>query len=348
MKARYDFAVSPQANLLGQCWARLGRYTHENRKRFDEKKYRSQFFNNQGMGNYTWSFPPSGTCGAYGRFMSYYVNEVIDPQGTVLDLFLKDSESASNLDLQLAEKLGQAETILVEWMGMHKDGFRFFGRELHTAQLHLYSPHNHLDWWENPSRPERDSCYMQIHRIPLGISEGDCPEYVILTTPTLYTGVELKSRSLTALRLHPNGIPPEVLEKKLWQQAHWTDFCVDRTIPSEKYIQALGRWGEYLSMEPENSPSFGFFLCETDFNDLMVEVVVSALDHATVAIPELEWVLETLWNEQPRVSLWGASPKSLNRYLCTQKMLNRVTGVLIERKMANILPRHVLMARAIV
>ncbi len=69
------------------------------------------------------------------------------------------------------------------------------------------------------------------------------------------------------------------------------------------------------------------------------------LSGGTIAIPELEWVLETLWNEQPRISLWGKTPKQTGRFLCTQDMLDALMSHLAPK--ANLLPRHVLMARSL-
>jgi len=347
VKRKYKFPVSQQANLIGLEWQKLCTYAMSQPERFEERKQRTTFLGTLNNRGYHWSYPANDYPSTFGRFLAYYLQEVQYNEGTIYEIYLKETEFPNQLEEVLALRLAEAETALVEFMGMHEDRVRFYGRDLGTGKEILYSPNDHLPWWIPPVKPNRDGCFMQMHRAPLRSVNLNVAECVLLTAPTYFTGNELRSRSLTSLRLSPNGISAFTLEKKIWSHAHWMDFCVDMPIPSENYLQALVRWEEYLGKELEESWSFPALLHEWEMSPCLLTRMVQDLSVATIAIPELEWVLESIWNEQPRVSLWGKTPKQMGKYLCTQEMLDNIVVNLRLKGKANLLPMHVLMARPI-
>lgn len=347
MKRKYRFPVSQQANLLGLEWQKLSTFALTQPDRFEEKKHRSAFLGPLESRGYHWSYPTSDYPSTFGRFLSYFLQEVQHQEGTLLEIYLKEAEFPTQLEEVLATRLGEAETALVEFMGMHEDRVRFYGRDLGTGREILYSPNDYLSWWTPPVKPAKDGCYLQVHRAPLRSINVNVSEAVLLTAPTYFSGNELRARGLTCLRLCPNGLSAFTLEKKMWSHAHWMDFCVDMPIPSESYLQALVRWEEYIGCELEESWSFPALLHEVELSPNLVSRLATDLERAVIAVPELEWVLETLWNEQPRVSLWGRTPRQMGKCLCTQAMLDAVTGALRLKGRAMVLPRHVLMVRAL-
>ncbi len=347
MKRKYKFPVSQQANLIGLEWQKLCTFAMSQADRFEEKKHRASFLGTLDSRGYHWSYPANDFPSTFGRFIAHYLLEVPQADGSIYEVYLKESEFPTQLEEVLALRLGEAETALVEFMGMHEDKIRFYGRDLGTGKEMLYSPNDHLPWWIAPVKPAKDSCFMQVLRAPLRSINVNVAEAVLLTAPTYFTGNELRSRALTCLRLSPNGLSSFTLEKKIWAHAHWMDFCVDMPIPSENYLQALVRWEEYLGKEMEESWSFPALLHEWEMSPCLLTRMLQDLSVATIAIPELEWVLESIWNEQPRVSLWGKTPKQMGKYLCTQEMLDEVIQNLRNKGKANLLPRHVLMARPI-
>ena len=347
MKRKYKFPVSQQANLIGLEWQKLCTFAMSQPERFQEKKHRNAFLGPIDRRGYHWSYPTSDYPSTFGRFLSYYLHEVQQDEGSIYEIYLNETEFPTQLEEVLALRIGEAETALVEFMGMHEDRVRIFGRDLGSGKEILYSPNDHLPWWISPVKPSKDTCYMQVHRAPLRSINVNVAEAVLLTAPTYYTGNELRARSLTCLRLSPNGLSPFTLEKKIWSHAHWMDFCVDMPIPSENYLQALVRWEAYLGKGLEESWSFPALLHEWEMSGCLLTRLVQDLSGSTIAIPELEWVLETIWNEQPRVSLWGKTPAQMGKYLCTQSMLEDVIRGLRYNGKANLLPRHVLMARPI-
>jgi hypothetical protein len=345
LKRKYRFPVSQQANLIGLEWQKLSTFAMTQADRFDEKKHRTAFMGPLDRRGYHWSYPTNDYPSTFGRFLSYYVHEVTHNEGTIYELYMKETEFPTQLEEVLALRLGEAETAVVEFMGMHEDRVRFYGRDLGSGKEFLYSPNDYLSWWTPPIKPAKDACFMQVHRAPLRSINVNVAEAVLLTAPTYYTGNELRARSLTCLRLCPNGLSAYTLEKKIWSHAHWMDFCVDMPIPSENYLQALVRWEEYLGKELEDSWSFPALLHEVELSPNLVNRIATDLQAATIAIPELEWVLESLWNEQPRVSLWGRTPRQMGKFLCNQDMLDEVVDAIKAKGKANLLPRHVLMAR---
>ncbi len=347
VKRKYKFPVSQQANLIGLAWQKLCTFAMSQPERFEEKKHLAAFLGPINSRGYHWSYPSSDYPATFGRFLAYYLLDVPQNDGSVHEIFLKETEFNTQLEEVLALRLGEAETALVEFMGLHDDGVRFYGRDLGTGKEILYSPNDHLPWWISPLKPSKDACFMQVFRTPLRSINLNIAEAVLLTAPTYYTGNELRSRSLTCLRLSPNGLSAFSLEKKIWAHAHWMDFCVDMPIPSENYLQALVRWEEFIGNELEGSWSFPALLHEWELSSCLLTRMAQDLATATIAIPELEWVLESIWNEQPRISLWGKTPKQLGRHLCTQEMLDEVIEALRRKGKANLLPAHVLMARQI-
>lgn len=347
MKRKYKFPVSQQANLLGLEWQKLCTFGLSQPERFEEKKHRAAFLGPLDSRGYHWSYPANDYPSTFGRFMSYFLQEVPQPDGSIYEIYMKETEFPTQLEEVLALRLGESETALVEFMGMHEDRVRFYGRDLGSGKEILYSPNDYLAWWTSPLKPSKDACFMQVHRAPLRSINVNVSEAVLLTAPTYYTGNELRARSLTCLRLCPNGLSAYTLEKKIWAHAHWMDFCVDMPIPSENYLQALVRWEEYLDKELEDSWSFPALLHDWELSGSLLTRMVQDLAGATIAIPELEWVLESIWNEQPRVSLWGKTPRQTGKCLCTQEMLDDVMRAIKLKGKANLLPSHVLMARAI-
>jgi hypothetical protein len=347
VKRKYKFPVSQQANLLGLEWQKVCTFGLSQPDRFEEKKHRAAFLGPLESRGYHWSYPSNDYPSTFGRYMAYFLHEVPQPEGSVYEIYMKETEFPTQLEEVLALRLGEAETALVEFMGMHEDRIRFYGRDLGTGREILYSPNDYLSWWTPPVKPSKDACFMQVHRAPLRSINVNVPEAVLLAAPTYFTGNELRARALTCLRLCPNGLSAYTLEKKQWAHAHWMDFCVDMPIPSENYLQALVRWEEYLDKELEESWSFPALLHDWDLSPSLLSRLVQDLNGATIAIPELEWVLESIWNEQPRVSLWGKTPRQTGRNLCTQEMLDEVIRAIQLKGKANMLPRHVLMARPI-
>ncbi len=347
MKKKFKFPVSQQANLLGLEWKKLGVFAHSNAQRFEEKKHRSVFFGSNHFKGYHWTYPTLDFGATLGRFDVYYIHEAQQIDGSIFEIYLQESEFQTQLEEVLTLRLGEAEIALVEFLGMHEDQHRFYARDLNSGREILYSPNDYLDAWVSPLRPQKDTCYIQVYRVPLHSVNLNMTEAVLLTAPTYFTGNELRSRALTCLRLNPGGLTAHKLEQKVWAHANWMDFCVDMPIPSEGYLQALVRWEEYVGVELENCPSFPCFLHELEFNPYARCKIVADLGKAVIAIPEFEWVLETLWNEQPRLGLWGKTPRQLERFLCTQTMLDEVLEGLKNRGKAKILPAHVLMARSL-
>ena len=347
MKRKYRFPVSQQANLLGLEWQKLSTFAMTQPDRFEEKKHRAAFSGPLEARGYHWSYPANDYPATFGRFLSYYLHEASHQEGSILEAYLKETEFSSQLEEVLAARLDEAETALVEFMGMHEDRVRFYGRDLGSGKEFLYSPNDYLSWWSPPMKPSKDGCFLQVHRAPLRSINVNVAEAVLLTAPTYFSGNELRARSLTCLRLCPNGLSAFTLEKKMWSHAHWMDFCVDMPIPSESYLQALVRWEEYIGRELEESWSFPALLHEVELSSNLVSRLATDLERAVIAVPELEWVLETLWNEQPRVSLWGRTPRQMGKCLCTQAMLDEITGALRVKGRAMVLPRHVLMVRAL-
>lgn len=347
MKRKYRFPVSQQANLLGLEWQKLCTFAMTQPERFDEKKHRAAFHGSLETRGYHWSYPANDYPSTFGRFLGYYLHEVSHQEGSILEIYLQETEFPTQLEEVLATRLGEAETALVEFMGMHEDRVRFYGRDLGTGKEILYSPNDYMSWWSPPMKPAKDGCYLQVHRAPLRSINVNVAEAVLLTAPTYYSGNELRARSLTCLRLCPGGLSAFTLEKKMWTHAHWMDFCVDMPIPSEGYLQALVRWEEYIGKELEESWSFPALLHEVEMSPNLLSRLVTDLERSTIAVPELEWVLETLWNEQPRISLWGRTPRQMGKCLCTQDMLDEVIRALKQKGRANLLPVHVLMVRAL-
>ncbi len=345
MKRKYRFPVSQQANLLGLEWTKLVAYALSRSERFEEKRHRKEFLGSSVERGYHWSYPHEDYPATQGRFLGYFLFEPAFPEGSLYETYMKEASFASQLEEVLALRLGETEVALVEYLGSHPDQVRFYGRDLGSGKEVLYSPQDYLSWWTAPNRPSKDHGYMQVLRVPLRSAGTTAEEAVLLTPPTYYCGNELRSRSLTCLRLSPNGLSTLTTERKLWAHAHWMDFCVDMPIPTESYLQALVRWEEYLGIELERSWSFPALLHEIEPGPCLLARLAKDLEGAVVAVPELEWVIETLWNEQPRISLWGKTPKSLNRYVCNQDMLDRILHHLERRGKVKFLPRHVLMAR---
>jgi hypothetical protein len=345
VKRKYRFPVSQQANLLGLEWQKLSTFALTQPERFEEKKHRAAFLGPLESRGYHWSYPTNDYPSTFGRFLSHFLQEVQHQEGTLLEIYLKEAEFPTQLEEVLATRLGEAETALVEFMGMHEDRVRFYGRDLGTGREILYSPNDYMSWWTPPVKPSKDGCFMQVHRAPLRSMNVNVAEAVLLTAPTYFSGNELRARGLTCLRLCPNGLSAFTLEKKMWSHAHWMDFCVDMPIPSESYLQALVRWEEFIGRELEESWSFPALLHEVEMTPHLRSRLVTDLERATVAVPELEWVLETLWNEQPRVSLWGRTPRQMGKCLCTQDMLDDVIAGLKAKGRANVMPAHVLMIR---
>ncbi len=344
MKRKYCFPVSQQAILLGLEWKKICHYALGQPDLFEEALHWKNFVGG-GDNAYHWAYSGCDASAARGRFLPYYLHEVVQPEGSIFEMYLKEGQFNSQLEEILAMRLAQAEVALVEFMGMHKDECRFYARDLSSGKEMLYSPNDYLEYWSLPTRPQKDGLFMQIYRVSLRTVGQQVPEAVILSTPTYFTGSELKARGLTSIRLSPTALSSFKLERKLWHRAHWMDFCVDMPIPSEGYLQALVRWEEYLQGDLESSESFRCFLHELEPSERLLQAVVSDLEGATVAIPELEWVLETLWNEQPRVPLWGKTPNQLNNHTCTQEMLNLLIDALRDSGKVNVLPGHVLMAK---
>lgn len=347
MKRRYRFPVSQQANLLGLEWMKLATYALSRPERFEEAKHRQAFLGEYVNRGYHWSYPHEDYPSTLGRFLPYFLMEADIQHGSLYEAYLGEAEFANQIDAALAERLGEADVAVVEFLGMHPDQTRIFGRDLGNGKEILYSPHDYLPWWTSPVRPSKDNCFFQVCRLPLRSVCGGAEEAVILSPPTYFCGNELRSRALTALRLCSGEVSALTLEKKIWSHAHWMDFCVDMPIPTENYLQALVRWEEYLGIDLEKSWSFPPLLHELEMSACFLGRAVKDLDAATIAVPELEWVVETLWNEQPRVSLWGKTPRQIGRFQCTQGMLDRFMSHLKRKAKVNLLPRHVLMARPI-
>lgn len=347
MKRRYRFPVSQQANLLGLEWKKIGHYALGRMDREEEAAHRTAFFGPEHRSGYNWSAAGGGEFATADRFLQYLAHEVAGSQGSWYEQYLSEREFGSQLEEVLALRIAEAEIALVEFLGLHPDRYRFYGRDLASGQEVLYSPHDYLDHWRPPLRPTSDTCLMQVYRLSLKAVSAEIPEAVVLGTPTLFSGQELRSRALTCLRLMPGGLVASRLEKKIWAHAHWMDFCVDMPVPSEAYLQAVARWEEYLGREFEDSFSLPGLLHEVEMTEALVDNLVADIAEAPIAVPEFEWVLETLWNEQPRVSLWGRTPASLARYLCTQDMLVKVEEKLKRGGHARMLPPNVLMVRAL-
>jgi hypothetical protein len=343
MKRKYRFSVSQQANLLGLEWTKLATFALSRAERFEERKHRVAFLGEHWQRGYHWSYPHDDYPATLGRFLPYFLFEAQFPEETLFEIYLKETDFPTQLEASLAERLGEAEVALVEFLGMHPDQVRFFARDLGSGKEMLYCPNDYLPWWTPPVRPGKDNCYAQVVRVPLRSVSANADECVLLTPPTYFCGNELRARGLTALRLCPNGLSSQTVEKKLWSHAHWMDFCADMPIPSENYLQALVRWEEYLGVELERSWSFPALLHELEMSPCLIARLTKDLGGGTIAVPELEWVLETLWNEQPRISLWGKTPKQTGRFLCNQQMLDRLLAHLGAK--SNLLPRHVLLAR---
>ncbi len=347
VKRKYRFPVSQQANLLGLEFTKLVAYALSRPERFEEKKHRREFLGSSHERGYHWSYPHEDYPATQGRFLGHYLFEANFPDGTLYETYMKEAHFASQLEEVLALRLGEAEVALVEYLGSHPDQVRFYGRDLGSGKEILYSPQDYLSWWTPPNRPAKDHGYMQMLRVPLRSAGAHGEEAVLLAPPTYYCGNELRARSLTCLRLSPNGLSALTVERKIWSHAHWMDFCVDMPIPSESYLQALVRWEEYLGVELERSWSFPALLHDIEPGPCLLARLAKDLEGTVAAIPELEWVLETLWNEQPRISLWGKTPKAAGRFLCSQEMLDNMLSFLEHRGKVKFLPRHVLMARAL-
>ncbi len=343
VKRKYRFPVSQQANLLGLEWTKLATYALSRSERFEERRHRVAFLGDHWQRGYHWSYPHDDFPATLGRFLPYFLFETGVPEASLFECYLREADFATQLETALAERLGECEVALIEFLGMHPDQVRFFGRDLGSGKEALYCPNDYLPWWTPPVRPDKDNCYAQIVRMPLRLLAVETEEYVVLAPPTYFCGNELRARGLTAIRLCPNGLSSLTVEKKLWAHAHWMDFCVDMPVPNETYLQALVRWEEYLGQELERSWSFPALLHELEMTPCLTARMAKDLQGSTIAVPELEWVLETLWNEQPRISLWGKTPRQVGRFLCTQSMLDRLLAHVGGK--ANVLPRNVLMAR---
>jgi hypothetical protein len=329
--------------MLGSEWNKLATFALSRAERFEERRLRGVFFGEHKQRGYHWSYPHADYPATLGRFLPYFLFETASPEGNPFECYLRESDFATPLEAELAEHMAECEVVLVEFLGMHADRTRFFARDLDTGREVLYTPGDHLPSWTRPLLPDKGHCYAQIVRLPLRPFSGRTEECALLSPPAYFCGNELRGRALTAIRLSPGGLKSHLLERKLWAHAHWMDFCVDMPVPGEGYLQALVRWEEYLGRDLERSWSFPALLHELEMTPCLVARVAKDLEGRAIAVPELEWVLETLWNEQPRVSLWGKTPRQIGRYLCTQPMLDRLLAHLSSK--ANLLPRHVLMAK---
>ena len=167
MKRKYKFPVSQQANLLGLEWQKVCTFGLSQPDRFEEKKHRAAFLGPLESRGYHWSYPANDYPSTFGRYMAYFLHEVPQPEGSVYEIYMKETEFPTQLEEVLALRLGEAETALVEFMGMHEDRIRFYGRDLGTGREILYSPNDYLSWWTPPVKPNKDACFMQVHRAPL-------------------------------------------------------------------------------------------------------------------------------------------------------------------------------------